>query len=256
MANNIEQIKQALSAAESSIKLAKQLLVAGEGKSNPDPVTQTTSPERSGTIGIYDGEKMVTSSGDVFIVPGNYASKSLLVVGDTLKMFEENGLQRFKQIEHVKRHKTTGLLVKKDGKFRAITPEGSYKVLSESISHFNGEVGDEVVLHLPAGNLTSPFAAIETVHKKIKEGGETTLPDIEKKEPEVSKPQPKPTPISETKAAAEKKPKNPPPPKIEKPAPKKIEKEEVKELNREVEKEAENVPEPVSAGGSGEDELS
>lgn len=182
MANSrLEHIRGALASAENSIKLAKQLLAEMESgrpeRSNQPHPAQ--APERPGVVGVYDGEKMTTTSGETFTIPGNYASKSLLVVGDTLKMYEENGEKRFKQVEHVKRHKTNGLLVKKDGKFRAITPEGSYKVLAESINHFSGEVGDEVVLHLPAGNLTTPYAAIETIHKKTK---------TEKTEPVAEKP--------------------------------------------------------------------
>ncbi len=180
--HNLNAIKSAIENAERSIQQAKRLLSELEGgrphtgptHHSPSQPTHPISPsqpvppkdDRPGIVGLYDGEKMVTPAGESYDVPGNYASKSLLVIGDTLKMYEENGEKRFKQVEHVKRHKTNGLLVKKEGKFRAITPEGSYKVLTESINHFKGDVGDEVVLYLPAGNLTAPYGAIETIHKK------------------------------------------------------------------------------------------
>lgn len=197
--NKIESIRQALAAAENNIREAKRFLGEIEGVRPATPLAQAAPvvPERPGIVGIYDGEKMTTQSGEVYPVPGNYASKSLLVVGDTLKLYEENNEKRFKQIEHVKRHKTSGLLVKKDGKFRAITPEGSYKVLTEAINHFNGEVGDEVVLYLPAGNLTSPYAAIETIHKK------TSKTEDESEEVEEDKIVPKPeTPKAKDKPAS------------------------------------------------------
>lgn len=166
---NIDLIRQALGAAESSIRLAKQLLNDIEsGKvenSNNHQVNQPSDQNKTlpGITGSFDGENMVTASGETFSVPANYASKSMLVVGDTLKMVEEGKEKRFKQIEHVKRYRTTGIITKKDGKWKAITPEGSYKVLPVTIEHLGIDVGSEVVLHLPANNLTVSYAAIESV---------------------------------------------------------------------------------------------
>lgn len=166
--NKIELIRQALSASESSIKLAKQLLSelerAGGVRKDSEKPRKDSKP---GVMGIFDGEQMITETGEKHPVPENYASKSILVVGDTLKLVEENGEKRFKQIEHVKRHKSMGILAKKDGKWKVVTSEGSYKVLPASVAHFNGEVGDEVVLHLPANNLSVTHGAIESIKNKI-----------------------------------------------------------------------------------------
>ena len=118
---NIDRVKQALSAAESSLRIAKQLLNEVEGAGEKQ--NKSVLP---GTIGTYDGENMVTESGEKHPVPANYASKSMLVVGDTLKLVDEKGNKRFKQIEHVKRLKTEGVLTKKDGKFHVLATEGSY----------------------------------------------------------------------------------------------------------------------------------
>src|SRR5581483_9862169 len=153
-------LRQSIAAAESSLKTAKQLLSEVEsGGMKP------SAKDLPGEVGVFDGLNMVSEKGETYPVPANYASKSLLVVGDTLKLVDENGEKRFKQIEHVKRHKTTGILHKKDGKFKVITPEGSYNVLDASIEHFKGEVGDEVILQLPAGNLTTAWGAVESIHK-------------------------------------------------------------------------------------------
>lgn len=153
-------VRQSLAAAESSIKTAKQLLSELEtGGIKP------SAKDLPGETGIFDGTNMVTTKGEIHPIPANYASKSLLVTGDTLKLVDEDGEKRFKQIEHVKRHKTTGILHKKDGKFKVITPEGSYNVLGASIEHFKGDVGDEVTLQLPAGNLTCAYGAVESIKK-------------------------------------------------------------------------------------------
>src|SRR4030042_3726077 len=154
----IDLIRQALSASESSIRLARQLLAELEkdgGRSKPSP------KDLPGVVGVFDGQNMATEKGENFPVPENYASKSILVAGDTLKLVEDGGEKRFKQIEHVKRHKTTGILAKKDGKWAAVTPEGSYKVLNASVDHFSGQIGDEVLLQLPSNNLQTTWAAVE-----------------------------------------------------------------------------------------------
>jgi hypothetical protein len=154
-------VRQSLAAAESSIKTAKQLLSELESGG-----LRPSAKDLPGVVGTFDGTQMITEAGEKLVVPENYASKSMLVTGDTLKLVDEGDEKKFKQIEHVKRHKTQGILHKKEGKFKVITPEGSYNVLSASVDHFKGEVGDEVTLHLPAGNLTASYGAIETVQKK------------------------------------------------------------------------------------------
>jgi hypothetical protein len=171
-AKNIELIRQALGAAESSIKLAKQLLSELESGTSlsQNKANKPTTNDLPGITGVFDGENMVTETGESFPVPSNYASKSMLVVGDTLKLVEEgkNKEKRFKQVEHVKRHKSNGILTKKDGKWKVVTPEGSYKVLGAAVEHFGADIGAEVTLHLPANNLTVGYGAIESVVGKAK----------------------------------------------------------------------------------------
>ena len=163
MAQKIDLIRQALSAAESSLKLARQLLseVEREGLWN-----KPKAKKLPGILGVFDGQNMVTEKGETYPVPENYASKSILVVGDTLKLVEQGREKRFKQIEHVKRHKTTGILAKKEGKWAAVTPEGSYKLLPASVEHYGAQVGTEVLVQLPANNLQSTWAAVEKINKK------------------------------------------------------------------------------------------
>lgn len=211
---NIDLIRQALGAAESSIKLAKQLLNEMEGGVPGASVNKDKIAELPGVLGTFDGENMVDEAGKVYPVPANYASKSMLVVGDTLKLVEEGKEKRFKQVDHVKRQKTTGTVTKKDGKWVVVTPEGSYKVLPATIDHFGAEVGSEVVLFVPAGNLTAPYGTIESLVKGSSVGKETA-PKTEIKVEE--------TPKKEGKAEKEEKPKKaaekPVAPKKEEPKP-------------------------------------
>lgn len=200
--NKIDLIKQALSASESSIKLARQLLSELEsGRRGETPKAK----EMPGIVGVFEGETMTTEKGEKYPVPENYASKSILVVGDTLKLVENAGQKRFKQIEHVKRHKTIGIIAKKEGKWAAVTSEGSYKILPAAVEHFKGDVGDEVLVQLPANNLQTPWAAVEKVTKK---DGEVQEKKSEHKPKEISKPTPPPAVIIDsTKVAKVTKPK-------------------------------------------------
>ncbi|MEX0616879.1 MAG: hypothetical protein WD231_03670 [Candidatus Woykebacteria bacterium] len=181
MSKQIELIRQALSAAESSIGLAKQLLADVDSGKGSDDIARGEKKVFSGVIGTFDGENMVTKSGEKFPVPSNYASKSALVVGDTLKMVDERGEKKFKQIEHVKRLKTRGVLTKKDGKFHVVAPEGSYKVLPAAVEHSGASVGVEVSIWLPAQNLTASWAALESQVKGEEKNKD--IPPKSKEEP-------------------------------------------------------------------------
>src|SRR3990172_3745693 len=188
----IDLIRQALSASESSIRLARTLLNELERDTSPrSGSSNQVSKNMPGVIGVYDGHNMVTESGETFEVPENYASKSILVVGDTLKLVDDKGEKRFRQIEHVKRHKTTGILTKKEGKWAVVTSEGSYKILAASVDHFGGLVGDEALVQLPAKNLQVPFAAVEKIARKgeLDEEKKTKIPESEPKEKRELKPE-------------------------------------------------------------------
>lgn len=154
-------IVQALNAAETNIKLAKQLL-SGVRAEPPKP----SPKDLPGIIGTFDGENMITEDGKKYPVNPNYASKSVLVYGDTLKRIEEDGQERFKQIARVKRHKLEGILAKKDGKWVAVTADGSYKVSPVAVEFYGGKEGDEVTVVLPLDNKNVPYAALESIKKE------------------------------------------------------------------------------------------
>ena len=169
MSNNISSqlqlINQAINASMNSLGLTKQLIrdlermQGGEGKSQNMGANRTV--DMPGITGVYDGDNMVTEKGEKFAVPQNYASKSELVFGDTLKRIEEkSGAFLFKQIQRVKRYRQDGVLVKKEGKWAVVTDGGSYKTLNASVEHFKLKEGDEVFAILPEGNKNCPFAAI------------------------------------------------------------------------------------------------
>lgn len=110
-------------------------------------------PEEQQMIGVFDGEFMVTEEGKKYQVPPNYASKSKLVVGDGLRLIEEGPQNLFKHIDKVERQETTGVLIKEDEDWLAVSDEGEFKVLPASISYFEAEVGDRAELLIPANHL-------------------------------------------------------------------------------------------------------
>lgn len=186
--NQIQLIGQALQAAVSSINLAKQMLGELERE------VRVSAKDLPGVTGTFDGEAMTCPDGKKFQVPENYASKSMLVFGDTLKMVEEGGEKLFKQIERVKRITEAGILAKKEGKWHAVTAEGSYKLLPAAVSFHAGEEGDEVTVTIPQDNRRAPFAALETVKKEGVVATATTAAAAAPKPeaPQVAKPVPAP----------------------------------------------------------------
>lgn len=205
--NRLQLLSQALSAAASSINLARQLIneIQREGGALEPP----------GLIGKYDGMFMVTEAGKKYPVPDNYAAKSQLIYGDKLKMLEGPEGRRFKHIEKIPRVEVEATLTVKDGRLVAVTPEGSYKLIQSAVRYLRGEEGDKVKILLPRDEKHAPFAAIvEVVGKKVKREERKAEAEkvVEEKKPVVKEAPPKKEEKAEKKpaakrVAAEKKPK-------------------------------------------------
>lgn len=190
--HKLQLLGQALSAAESSLSLARQLLRELESQAPPprpsDPPRGAPFPhaqpqpqarELPGVVGTFDGTYLTTLDGRKFPVPEGYASKTKLVFGDKLKMIEERGQRHFKQIEQVRRIFANGIFSQKEGRFVAVTADGSYRLLQSSLRYYGGGEGDEVRIILPEGNKHAPFAAIDSILKKSQ---------VKKEEPPPSPP--------------------------------------------------------------------
>lgn len=185
----IRLINQSLNAAASSINLARQLLSELSGVKNiPSPGLSRGAPppktsdvavnvnQLPGVIGIFDGQFMVADDGQKYQIPENYASKSMIVFGDKLKMVDVNGEKKFKQIERTKRQRASGMIVKKEGRHHVVTSDGSYRVSSAAVSFFGGQEGDEAHIILPLNNKHVPFAALESVG--LKKPAEVTVTPV------------------------------------------------------------------------------
>lgn len=112
--------------------------------------------------GTFTGQNMHGEDGRIYPIPPNYASKSKLLVGDKLKLIiDEDSSFIFKQIEPVPRKRVMGVVaengtIEADGK--------SYKIISQSLTHFKAEIGDEAVILVPT-EMESEWAALENIIK-------------------------------------------------------------------------------------------
>lgn len=113
--------------------------------------------------GLFDGKDMVTPDNQTYPVPANYASKSKLVEGDTLKLtIKPNGAFVYKQIELVPRKLVTGKLILDGNQYRVLTDIRSYNVLYASVTFFRASVGDTVTVTIPGDGIAT-WGAIENV---------------------------------------------------------------------------------------------
>lgn len=172
--NKLQLLSQALSAAVSSLNLARQIV---------NEIDHVGSFETPGLVGKYDGMFMVTEAGKKYPVPDNYAAKTKLVYGDKLKMVEGREGRRFKYIGRVPFTELEAKLALKDGRSVAVAKEGSYKLLQSAVRHYNGEEGDKLVILIPKDEKHAPFAALQKIVGK--EPGIRPSPEaaeVEKKE--------------------------------------------------------------------------
>lgn len=117
--------------------------------------------------GVFDGEHMIGEDGRKYTVPSNYASKSKLVEGDLLRLtIDGAGRFIFKQRGPIDRQRLVGTLVfdEQMNEWRVMANGEKYRVLTASVTYYQGEPGDEVVILVPR-NTPSSWAAVENILK-------------------------------------------------------------------------------------------
>lgn len=173
--NKLSLIQQMLETAESSISGAQKLIAELVGVPVTAPAKSTNvhalhpAVEGEGKVieGIFDGQNMIGHDGKTYSVPANYASKSKLVEGDTLKLTIANdGSFIYKQIGPVDRRRAVGKLIRDEvsDEFVVDVDGHRYKVLRASITYFKADEGDEVVILMPK-NSESTWVAVENIIK-------------------------------------------------------------------------------------------
>lgn len=98
-------------------------------------------------MGYYDGKNMI-ADGEEYMVPANYASKSMLIPWDKLKLIiKDDGLMQYKLIAPAPRLHIKGILHKKDNKYMALGSDNANYILNiAAVTFFKWQCGDEVGL--------------------------------------------------------------------------------------------------------------
>ncbi len=174
----LQQLADQMHAAEESLaqvqKLLKKMGVSSKDLPKPNktpqpivsvPRTARDTDEVVGKIieGHFDGQNMIGPDGKTYPVPANYASKSKLVEGDTLKLtIAPDGSFIYKQIGPIERKKLIAKLGLENGQYIATVGENQFRVLYASVTYFKAQPSDEVTIVIPAHGEAN-WAAIEAV---------------------------------------------------------------------------------------------
>jgi len=173
MEEKLKRVQKLLDAAEADLHTARSLMreVMELGDSvviDLKEKAKDLSVLEEGKIveGVFNGQEMVGADNKEYQVPANYASKSKLVEGDTLKLtIGDDGSFMFKQIAPMERRKIIGVLSQSDGTYTVNAEGKNYKVLQASITYYKGEPGDQVTIIVPKEH-EATWAAVENVIKK------------------------------------------------------------------------------------------
>lgn len=157
----LKRLRKLLNEAETSVAVAKELLISLVGEEAEETATITDQPAGKVIEGVFDGQNMIGPDGKTYPVPANYASKSKLVQGDILKLtIADDGTFIYKQIGPVPRKKVIGKLTQKDGHYFVEADKKQYRVLLASVTYFKAKSGDQVTVVVPEDE-TAEWAAIE-----------------------------------------------------------------------------------------------
>jgi hypothetical protein len=195
MEENLRKIQKLMDAAEGNLTSARNLMrqILEQDPAKPIDVSgkaKDLSVIDEGKIveGVFNGQNMLGADNKEYPVPANYASKSKLVEGDTLKLtIAEDGSFVYKQIAPIERKKTVGTLAFDAGSYIVEADGRDYRVLPASVTYFKGQPGDQVAIIVPKEH-ESTWAAVENIIKKNLVDEKANAMKVEKTEPEESKP--------------------------------------------------------------------
>lgn len=157
----IKRLRKLLGEAETSVAVAKELLISLVGEDIESVSAPEDEPAGKVIEGVFDGQNMIGPDGKTYPVPANYASKSKLVQGDILKLtIADDGTFIYKQIGPVPRKKVIGKLVQKAGHYYVDVGGQEYRVLLASVTYFKAQPNDQVTIVIPEEE-NCEWAAIE-----------------------------------------------------------------------------------------------
>lgn len=167
----IKALRDLIHSAQNSIASAKKILnsLAGEDDENTLSTDGLQSyQEWSDKIveGVFTGEWMLGSDGNIYPVPQNYSSKSLLVQGSKLKaIVQPSGKILYKIIGEIPYESKIGIVTKNGEKYSITTDTKSYNVLLAAVTFHHCDVGDTVSIRIPEWK-DATYAVIESIVPK------------------------------------------------------------------------------------------
>ncbi len=169
----IAAIRDLIESAQKSITTARKILsTMGDETESPDMEIDLSGLQsyKSGpnkiVEGVFTGEAMLGSDGNMYPVPQNYASKSHLVQGSKLKAtMSADGKITYKIIEEIPHDTQVGLITMNRDKYQVVSEGKTYNVLTASITFLKANIGDSVSLRLPHGK-EATYATLEAVIPK------------------------------------------------------------------------------------------
>lgn len=167
--HQIIEIKKLILQAEINLEKIKNKLddLLGYKKINltaSKNIQKESSAETKIIQGIFNGQQMVADN-KKYPIPANYASKSMLVSGDKLKLtILKDGSFVYKQIGPIDRKRLKGELKKQNTGFMVYVSEtgDKFKVLPASVTYFKAKSGDRLSILVPE-NQKSSWATVENI---------------------------------------------------------------------------------------------
>lgn len=160
----VKRLRSLIAEAETNLAAAKELLISVVGDDDMAVKPRSGQDNVAGKVieGVFDGQVMMGPDGKSYPVPANYASKSKLVEGDTLKLtIADDGSFLYKQIGPVPRRQIIGTLVQHDGAYYVEANGKEYRILLASVTYFHLTVGDQVTIIVSEDNPDTTWAAVE-----------------------------------------------------------------------------------------------
>lgn len=173
--NKIKALRDLINSAQSSINSAKKILnwLLDEDKDDIlDFISETSwlSEYESEWLHIvewvFTGEWMLGTDGNMYPVPQNYASKSLLVQGSKLKATIDSSWRiKYKIISEIPFSTSLWIITKNGEKYQIVTDTKSYNVLVAAITFHKCTIGDTVSIRVPEWK-DATYAVIESIIPK------------------------------------------------------------------------------------------
>lgn len=166
-------VRDLLESAQKSVASARKILASLTGdlpqwnvEFDTAGLTNYSSGNEKIIEGVFTGESMLGSDGNIYPVPQNYASKSHLVQGSKLKaIIAADGKITYKIIEEIPYDTLVGLLAMNRDKYQVIAEGKAYNVLMASVTFLKAQIGDSVSIRIPKGK-EATYATIDAVLPK------------------------------------------------------------------------------------------